>query len=648
MVSIALAGASLLLYVLALAPTVLEGDSGEFQTYLYTLGIVHTTGYPLYTLVGHLFTWLPLGDVAYRVNLFSAVATALSVPLVYDIARRVLARMTAPQPRLLAVVVAGTCAVGYSVWSQAVVASVYGLNVLFVAAVLWLALRWSENVGQNDILPYPADRWFLALALVYGLSLAHHRTMLLWAPGLALFVLWVQPGLWRRGWLLVKAGTLALLPLLFYLYIPLRAWQLDDQRVLAGLIPWITGSDFGGHLGVGFAHMDVPAQLGRYLDLLVAQYTWIGVFLGLLGLVYLVRRRQARFVTLTGLAFLLVSVFALAYRYGDPMQATYNLHVYLLPAYLVWALWIGAGVAACVQICKSANLQIALCMLSALLPAWLLVANYGAVDMSRNDTVAQYARQVLAQPLALEALVFGEWDHITPLWYLQQVKGVRSDLTIIDAPVLDRTWSRYIAEEAAAGRPIYFYRGPTRTDAHYEIQSVGPAGYSYVARTDRPFRQVSVPGLVRIVPAAHDGQPAHALTVDFDQRVTLVGYDVEPALADAPDTGGLTVIPVTLYWRVGPNMDANYRVSLRLLDASGGTVAQMDKPANDYYDYRYPMKHWPADDTIRDPYALELPAGTPPGTYIIEVRVYGDAGDLPVMSDGAPAKFAHIGTLDYQ
>ena len=71
---VALAGLSLVFYALTLAPTMLEGDSGEFQSLLRTLGIVHTTGYPLYTLVGHAFTWLPFGDVAYRVNAFSAAA----------------------------------------------------------------------------------------------------------------------------------------------------------------------------------------------------------------------------------------------------------------------------------------------------------------------------------------------------------------------------------------------------------------------------------------------------------------------------------------------------------------------------------------------------------------------------------------------
>jgi hypothetical protein len=255
--------------------------------------------------------------------------------------------------------------------------------------------------------------------------------------------------------------------------------------------------------------------------------------------------------------------------------------------------------------------------------------------MSRNDSVARYARQVLALPFAPQAVVFGEWDHITPLWYLQRVEGIRPDLTIEDAPVLSQDWTTYIAEQADAGRPIYFYRGPTRTDARYDVEACGPGGYGYTARTDRPFRDVGVPGLVRLVRVG-DSRPAHSTAFDFAGKVTLAGYD------SAAEVRPGASLPVTLYWRAA-NPDADYRVSLRLLDATNRVVAQMDKPSDDFYDYRYPMTHWPADSTIRDRYPLDVPPDTPPGTYTLEVRVYGDAGDL--IANGGPDTAARLGIV---
>src|SRR5215213_3002054 len=79
---------SLTLYMRTLAPSLLYGDSAEFQTIAYTLGIGHPTGYPIYVLLAKLFTFLLVGDIAYRVNLFSAFCAALTVVFVYLITRR--------------------------------------------------------------------------------------------------------------------------------------------------------------------------------------------------------------------------------------------------------------------------------------------------------------------------------------------------------------------------------------------------------------------------------------------------------------------------------------------------------------------------------------------------------------------------------
>ena len=80
---------SFVLYLLTLAPTVLPlqipqlPDSDMLQMQVCVLGIAHPTGYPTYVMLSHLFTYLPFGDCAYRVNLASAVYGALAVSAVY-------------------------------------------------------------------------------------------------------------------------------------------------------------------------------------------------------------------------------------------------------------------------------------------------------------------------------------------------------------------------------------------------------------------------------------------------------------------------------------------------------------------------------------------------------------------------------------
>jgi hypothetical protein len=242
---------SLGLYVRTLAPSVatIFDDSLEFPLVIHRLGIAHPTGYPLYILLGKLFTIGAGSNAAWRVNLLSAVAGALTVALVFAVIRQVAHR------RWAALLGAAALAVSPVFWSASVVAEVYTLNSAFVAALLLLALYWArqpfrpvvpfslllapsgekgqpspesgeqppadEKAGRGArpvalrlrgawagsmalyrrFLPaVPAKRRLLphlrlyALAALLGLSLTHHRTVALLAPALLIFLLWVD---WR-------------------------------------------------------------------------------------------------------------------------------------------------------------------------------------------------------------------------------------------------------------------------------------------------------------------------------------------------------------------------------------------------------------------------------------------------------------------
>src|SRR5215208_4066009 len=130
------------LYFGTLAPTVLPYgvpdtlDSPMLQAEVSVLGIGHPTGYPTYMMLTHLFTYLPVGDVAYRTNLASAVYGALAVVVVYLIGLRLSGRVVAAAVGALAFGVSGTF------WSQAVIAEVYTLDALFVSLTVFVLLVW--------------------------------------------------------------------------------------------------------------------------------------------------------------------------------------------------------------------------------------------------------------------------------------------------------------------------------------------------------------------------------------------------------------------------------------------------------------------------------------------------------------------------
>lgn len=367
------------LYLRTLAPGVLGGDSGEFQFAAWLGGFAHPTGYPLYLLLGHLWSHLiPLHDPAWRMNAYSALWAGVAVGLLYLLALRVLhqtdswfggfsrllarqrdgleppdrsieppaqnltsgsttafrqAQGTSPArcgncARLSALLTAATLAVTPTFWSQAVVAEVYTLNAALTLAFLLCLVIWAAQPPDRRSM-----RPLYAAALIFGLGLAHHRTIVLWLPAVALF-LWINrrmaddrrpptddrrqhrtAGLSiarslghlvtssltqaRLGRHLVTLVLLILAPLALYLYIPLVAAHAPYRQVsvgaetldlysltVAGFVRHVTGSEFGAEFRAPAAAL---AQVIPSLGLLRRELTPAGIALGLIGLAWLVR-----------------------------------------------------------------------------------------------------------------------------------------------------------------------------------------------------------------------------------------------------------------------------------------------------------------------------------------------------------------------
>ena len=353
-----------IVYLSTLSPTVGEADSFEFQVVSYTLGIAHPSGYPLYILLGKLFTFLPIGNVAYRINLISPLFASLAVVFAY----LCLVRLT--NRRLISTLAALTFAFSRTFWSQAVIAEVYTLNAFFVALVLYLLLEVGKfassqthklaswQVGKLRC-RLPAHFPTCLLAFVYGLSLTNHLTMALLAPAMAIYT-WltagfnfVQPGSpdpgQKRGfgnplkarvfglWIL-NFGLLLILFLLglsVYLYLPLRWPALHGRSMALGeFVNWVLGSRFRGalHWDAWLKDPERYAILGR---LILEQYGWAGLILGLAGVIWLFakRRREAIFLLI---AYLVYFIYGLCYYVPD-------ISAFIIPAHLIFAVWIGVG-----------------------------------------------------------------------------------------------------------------------------------------------------------------------------------------------------------------------------------------------------------------------------------------------------------------
>ncbi|MCX7003130.1 MAG: DUF2723 domain-containing protein [bacterium] len=184
---------SLVTYVYTLQPTVGLEDSGELITGAYRLGVPHPPGYPAWAIIGKLFSFLPLGDVAYRVNLMSAVCGALAAGMVALVLAKtgdfffseqeedlsahhllpIFERFGLTTPRLVNSLCAITAGVLFAytpgTWSQSTIAEVYAMNAMFMTLVVTLSLVFMFN-PQRRIALYLA-------AFFFALGITVHQTI---------------------------------------------------------------------------------------------------------------------------------------------------------------------------------------------------------------------------------------------------------------------------------------------------------------------------------------------------------------------------------------------------------------------------------------------------------------------------------------
>lgn len=450
----------LLVYSSTLAPTIYNLDSAEMTTAAATAGITRATGYPLYLLLGYFWAHIPIGDVGYRMNLFSAVWAALTIFLCERILRELRVK---PLARLAA---AGSLAFSKFFWAMALVAEVYTLQTAIMAAILLALLRWSAK-------PAPLRLGLVGLSI--GLGLSHHLATALLLPGIAFFLL-ANISSKDMGWKALAAGGVGLAAgLSFYLYLPLRylaapafnyAGAYDEMGIFhpANLLSisdlwWlVTGRSFSV-LMFAYPLSGVWQEFQRFWVYLSGTFLAIGIGPGLLGLGYLLKCRLKTGVFLL-LLFLGHIVFYINYRVLDK-------DLMFLPAYLIWALWLGAGYSllldwlghstSSIQSPASRSSRAGKVVLSGVMIGMVILAlawNWRLVDLSQDFSTRQRGEAILAS-LAPGALVFGYWDTVPVIQYLQLVEGQRPDIQAISRfQISPEVMIRLITLEITQ-RPVY-------------------------------------------------------------------------------------------------------------------------------------------------------------------------------------------------
>jgi tetratricopeptide (TPR) repeat protein len=428
-VALALAAAAFGLYAAGACRTIYVGDSGELVAAVHTLGIPHPSGYPLYVLLGKLWTLLvPVGSVAYRMSLFSACCAALAVALLY------LGCRALPVGRTAALAAAILFAGSPSFWGEANVQRVYALSALFVALLSWLALRWLAERAAVDPPagdPPAADRSFVAVAFVCGLGAANHPFVAVWGACFLACAAVADPALLRRFWTLLGAAGAALAGLSVYAFLPLRSRQeprLDwgDPETFDRFLAVVTRRDFWDRAWVT-GRGDLATVAGDFLASFAGELTLAGAALAVVGLVVGLRRRPALLLPAV-VALANVAVMALHGSRSD----LFLWHRYYVPAYLSAALLVAVGLDAALAAARRWRPLAAATAVVAVGGALALVAvRYPQLDRSRYRIAEDYSRTLLASLPPGAQLAASDDNILFVLIYLQLVEGVRADVHLI-------------------------------------------------------------------------------------------------------------------------------------------------------------------------------------------------------------------------
>jgi len=624
--------AAFVLYLSTLAPGVLGGDSGELQFAAALGGIAHPSGYPLYLMLGWLWSQLlPWGDAAWRLNLFSALWGGAAVALAYLLIARLLRSAIPHLHKAPTVLVAATAALALACsdlfWSQAVAAEIYTLHAAFVALVLLLLLEWEARLGRPESAAGAVSvggHSLATVAIAYGLSLTHHLSMLMLAPAL-LVTVWLTLRASRRGpngprfqgsWGWILALGCFLLPLLLYLYIPLRAphtaymtvelsatrsLQLYD-RTLQGFLTFVSGRVYAGAL---LSPAEAWARLPMAAGHLLRQFGRPGLVLGLLGVARLAGGRRWRLLALTALSFLALVVFNLFYGIGD-------IHVFFIAPTVILACWMGLGMATLVEAGTSlltdgrglgigrrrSLLGTLLAALFVVLPLMLLLHNLPLVDRSDDTGERERWHQILAnQPPSGAILVTNDRDEMTSFWYLQQIESVRPDLTgVFPLIVQEPGWANVgqLAERALeTGRRVFLVKPMAGLEVKFSLR---PAG-----------------DLVEVLGLATGGDPSQLAEMDLAGSARLIGYDLRSSL----EPGG--ELEVALHWQPLAEMDRDYTSFVHLLGADGQRMSQSDHLVGGIY---YPTSLWQPTDRLLDLHRLPLPSTLGPAPHRLLIGFY--------------------------
>ena len=465
---------ALTVYSWTLAPTVTPTDSGELMLAAYGLGVAHPPGVPLWVMLTHLASIVPVGNVAVRINFSSAVFAALACAMLTLVVAELIvtASYFAAQRRNKAARHAGNVessntgqflmfapavtaglvmAFSRTLWAYATITEVYALNALLILLVFFLVVRWRRRIietRQNFSAAVTThDIWIYTAAFVFGLAMGvHHVTVGLTLPAIAVVVYRTEGPKFFTSRRLLYAALVSFGGLiLVYSYLPWAAWRSPamnwgNPRSLQEIWWHVTGRQY--RVFFSFSPSTMGPQFVEFRRMAVREFgfPWLPLtlFLAAVGLASAFKRDKTAFWFLV-LIVLADLAYSLSYEISEDKDA------YYLPAFISLAMAAGLGIRWLIQLAASRGSPIwtryvAAATAIVLTSATAFAANW-PFNNRRHDFIADdYVENIFSTIASDGLLLTQDWQVVSPMFYAQEIEQRRSDVKVLDINLLRRSW----------------------------------------------------------------------------------------------------------------------------------------------------------------------------------------------------------------
>ncbi|MBL8007701.1 MAG: DUF2723 domain-containing protein [Ignavibacteria bacterium] len=432
-----------IVYVLTLAPTVTFIDSGELATVASKLGVAHPTGYPLFTVLGNLFTKIPIGDEVYRLNLMCAVFSSAALLMFFNLLVFMMTKLSLPDNSgnvrvklpdqiYYNIALSSVLILAFSktFWDSANAIEVYSLHSFFLVSNIYLFVKACNGSFNSTV---QNEKYWLIFAFVLGLSFTNHLSTIFLSVGF-LYLYFSVNGFSKISFkriLVLSVPFLLGYSFYFYLFIradnPVLSWGYPDT--FSSFWRHFTGKQFSVWMFSSFDN--AGKQFSYFTKNYPAEFLYLPLIIAVPGL-FLIFRESKKLFYFTLLLFGFCILYAVNYD-------IYDIDSYFLLAFIVTVVWTAFGFLFIVTKLKENTGPVSFAFfLICLLP---LSLNYSKVDESKNYFVRDYTLNVFKSAPQNSVIFSTQWDFwVSSSIYQQYVKNIRPDLVIIDKELLRKSW----------------------------------------------------------------------------------------------------------------------------------------------------------------------------------------------------------------